>query len=480
MAINGFIRVDSLVDNVNGEVAPLGELSTYALSASIEKSSFTDVLSCPGIELVTFRNRGLASNPVAPPPPYGEAAEVLKIAYWVVQEGLQGFNTDSAPLFLQNLNQRFGTVIDNATCGTMLTNGSNWLPDWLRYQPVTVDAQGNRIPGEPVRLWFSDSAFRRQYGQYDIAFILPVDNLDELHGNKAAVKQLIESRDAVALASKIAAATAKVPATVIQAQVYDWIDKTDRDFKVPTAWYAVIWGPAGDNPDIIRDELVDYILSNSQFPRSEWEKILPDLFISTEYIFTPNWDQYAIPNQTLEAGLYSPLMSPDKSLELAKRGAPTYEGEHIRQYARTASSSYRSLGFVVVGGKRNRDGIYDFYTKWPEYIALSTTHADFGRISPVTQDWIMKFNACLRHAETLVADSEIPEGYSRLTRNGVVYCAFSFEKIQYLVVTKEGLNPENLQRVTEAPDVGTWLRVEGGWIETIRADEFLAAINAED
>ena len=477
MSIYGFIRVDSLVSNENGVVAPLGELSTYGLSASIEKSYFTDVLKCPGIELVTFRNRGRSTNPVNPPPPVLEANEVLKIAYWVVQEALGGFTTDSEPLFLQNLNQKFGTTIANATVGTMETDGVQWMPDWLRYQPYTMK-DGERVYGEPVRIWFSDSAFRRQYGQYDMAIIAPVDNLDDLHGNKAAVKQLIESRDAVALAEKIAAATGKVPPTIIQAQVYDWIDKTDLEFKVPTAWYVVIWGPAGNNPDVIRDELVDYILDNSQFPRAEWEKILPDLFISTEYTFVPNWDQYAKPNQTLEAGLYSPSMNPQKSMELMKKGAPTYEGDHIIAYSRTASNAYRSLGFVVCGGKRNRDGIFDFYEKFEDYIALPTTHVDFNRISPRTQAWMLKFAECILHAESMTTESEVPEGFSRLIRNGVVYCAFSYEKIQYLVVTKEGLSRENVILISEAPDTGTWLRVTGGWIETLSAQEFIDAINA--
>lgn len=477
MSIYGFIRVDSLKDNENGVVAPLGELSTYALSSSIEKSTFTDILKCPGIELVTFRNRGLSSNPVKPPPSQLEADEVLKIAYWAAQEALNGFNTDSEALFLQNFNQKFGAIAANATVGVMVTNGIHWLPDWLRYQPVTMK-DGQKVYGEPVRIWFADEPFRRQYSSYDFAIVGPVDNLDDLHGNKAAVKELIESRDAVALTEKLAAATGKVPPTIIQAQVYDWIDKTDREFKVPTAWHVVIWGPAGNNPDVIRDELVDWILANSKFPRAEWEKILPDLFISTEYIFVPSWDQYAIPNQTLEAGLYSPLVNPQKGMELMKKGAPTYEGEHITKYARTASNAYRSLGFVVCGGKRNRDGIFDFYEKFKDYIALPTTHVDFNRISPRTQAWMMKFAECIVHAEAMTTESEIPEGFSRLTRNGVVYCAFSYEKIQYLVVTKQGLNPGDVKYVTEAPDLGTWLRVAGGWIETMSAADFLAAIKS--
>lgn len=477
MSINGFIRIESLQNNSNGVVAPLGELSTYALSSSIEKSAFTDPINSQGVELVTFRNRGRHTNPVAPPPSFVEAAEVLKIGHWCAQEALRGFTSDNEALFIQALLQQFGSKIANVKIGTMLTDGDIWLPDWLRWQPYTSDAKGTKTYGEPIRIWFSDDAFRRQYATFDMAVLTPCPNLDDLHGNKAAVKALLESRTATETTELLAALTAKVPCTIVRAPVYDWIDKTDREFKVPSDWYVVIWGPAGDNPDVIRDELVDYILDNSKFPREEWEKILPDLFISTEYTIVPNWDQYAIPNQTMRAGLYSPQMNPTKSLELMKRGAPTYEGEHIAKYSRTMSNAYKSLGFVVTGGKRNRDGIYDFYEKFADYIALPTTHVDFNRISTRTQKWMLLFADCLLIAESMTSDSEVPEGFARLTRNGIVYCAFSYEKIQYLVVTKEGLSTENIKHITDAPDTGVWLRVAGGWIETMSADQFLAEIN---
>jgi len=478
MNITGFIRVDSLVSNENAVVAPLGELSTYALSSSIEKSYFTDPTNAQGIELVTFRNRGLVTNTVAAAPTFAQASEVLKVANWIVQESLQGFTTDNGALFLQSLTAQFGSKITGIKIGDLVTDGQYYMPEWVRWQFYTTDSDGKQVIGDTIRIWFADDSFRRQYSQYDIAIIPPVTTLDDLHGGKAAVKALIESRDAAQLATQIAAITGKEPYTVMQAQVYDWIDKTDRDFKVSTAWYVVLWGPAGNNPDVIRDELVDYILANSSNTRAEWEKILPDLFISTEYIITPAWDQYSIPNQTLQAGLYSPLIKPKDALVLAKRGAPTYDGTHIETYARAASNAYRSLAFVAIGGIRNRDGIYDLAEKFSDYVALPTTHVDFNRVSPRTREWMLLFAAALKHAEEMTSDSEIPDGFARLTRNGIVYCAFSYEKIQYLVVTKQGLTLDNVELITEAPDTGAWLRVFGGWVETITADEFVAQLNS--
>lgn len=478
MSINGFIKIDGLVDNTNDVIHPIGELSNYSLSASIEKSNFSDQIKYPGIELITFRNRGEISNPVLPPPTFADASPILELAAWVWLQANTGYATDNEVLFLQTVTQQYGTKLANITIGNMVTDGAYWIPEWIRYQPKTTNADSTVSYGEPVRIWFADSSFRRQYSQYDIAIISPIDNLDDLHGNKNTIKNLIEARTAEELSAKIREKAGNVPYTLTNAQSYDWIDKTDTTFKVPTAWWVVIWGPAGNNPDLIRDEIVAYILANSKYSRAEWEKVLPDLFISTEYIFVPNWDQYSIENQTLQAGLYSPLFNPAEALTLMKRGAPTYDDDHIRAHARTASLAYRSLGFVVTGGIRNRDGIYDFYTKWKDYIAFATTHVDFNRLQPKTQEWVLKFYDCVLLAESMTTDSEVPEGFARIKRNGIIYAEFTFEKIQYLVVTKIGLSKENVELVTEAPETGTWIRVVGGWIETLSAEEFINALDS--
>lgn len=473
MSINGFIQIDGLVDNTNDSIHQLGELSNYSLSASIEKSYFSDQIKYPGIELVTFRNRGEISNPVALPPTLEEASAVLEVAAWVWLQSNTGYATDNEVLFLQTITQQYEGKLANVTIGAMVTDGTYWLPEWVRYQPVITNPDNTTTFGEPVRFWFADDSFRRQYSQYDIAIIPPVDNLDDLHGNKNTIKLLIESRTAEQLSAKLREKAGNVPYTLTNAQSCDWVDKADTTFKVPSAWWVIVWGPAGNNPDLIRDEIVAYILANSSYTREEWEKVLPDLFISTEYIFVPNWDQYAVENQTLQAGLYSPLFNPQDALTLMKRGAPTYTDDHIKANARTASHAYRSLGFVACGGSRNRDGIFDFYTKWKDYIAFATTHVDFNRLQPKTQEWMLKFSECIKLAETMTTDSEIPDGFARIKRNGIIYAEFTYEKIQYLVVTKIGLSKENVTLITEAPDTGTWIRVVGGWVETVSAEDFI-------
>jgi len=473
----GFIQLGNYVDNTTDKVAIFGEISEDSRSYAIESSKYRNDAQ-PGVELISFRNRGLATNPVADPHSQQDANHVLEIAYWISQESLQGFITSERQTFLTALTTAYGSAITNINCGDILQDSGAFMPEWVSWSRIeTID--GELAAGLPVKIWFSDASFRLQYSGYDIAFLIPVESLDSLFGSRDDVVTLLSSRSlskTLSLAETLATTVApNTPYNVISAEEYDWVDRTDTTFTTPSAWTAMIWGEAGNNPDVIRSELVDYILANSEYGRADWEAILPDLFISTEFLIVPNWDQYAIPNKTLQAGIYSPSLKVSEGLDLAKKGMPTYADTHLTSYLRYATHSYMSLGFVVCGGNRNRDGIYDFYEKFEDYVALSSTEVDFNRISPSTQQWMLLFAAAIRHAETITEYSDVPQDFSRLKRNGLIYLAFSYDKVQYLVLTKFGRDAGT--GVTDVDAAGTWLREAGRWVETYSADYIYNALD---
>ena len=465
----GFIQLGNFVDNTKDTVALFGEISEDARSYAIETSKYRND-SQDGVELISFRNRGLVSNPVADPHTQIDANHVIAIAYWVSQESLKGFITSDRTVFLSNLTGAYGSQITNIACGSILNAGGVYMPEWVSWSRIE-QVDGKPTAGLPVKIWFSDDSFRRQYSGYDIMVVPPVDTMDSLFGGRAEVKQLLTARalsQTLALVeSNATTAAPNTPYNVVTAQEYDWVDRVDNTFTVPSAWTVAVWGAAGNNPDVIREVLVAYILARTEHSRADWEAILPDLFISTEFLVVPNWDQYAIPNKTMDAGLYSPALKVGEGLSLAKKGMPTYADAHLNSYLRYATHPYRSLGFLVCGGNRNRDKIYDFYEKFKDYIALASTHVDFNRIDPVTQQWMLLFAEAIQHAETITEYSDVPQGFSRLKRNGLIYVAFSYNKVQYLVLTKYGR--EAGSGVEDVVGEGTWLREAGKWIETYSA-----------
>lgn len=471
MSVKGFLRIANLANNKVGQVAVLGELSERALSSSIEHNYHTAPGAFPGIEYATFHNRGHIDNPVPPPPLYGEVYHVLEIGFWMYQQALAGYFTENRQVFLQAISVTFPDKIGKIDCGKMISNGELWLPEWVSWQRLNNDGNGTVTLGLPVKVWLADASLRRQFPDYDIAILTPLARLDDFFLPKEDVKAKLAERGYAKMFSDLAELTAAAPYTVSVAQEYDWVDRIDRDYKLNTVWVVGVWGEAGKSPDVIREELVDYILKHSNHPRSDWEEILPELFISTEFIIVPNWDQYAIENQTVQAGLYSPQLKVSEGLALAKRGIPQYTLEHLTQYTRYMTHPYRSLGFVVCGGPRNIDRVMDFYEKFQDYLSLPSTHDDFDRISPRTQQWMLQFATGLLAAESLNDDSELPKGFARVRRNNILYLGFTYEKISYLIVTKTGIG-ENTGLVPDVTGDGTYARQNAAWVETLSADEF--------
>ena len=88
---------------------------------------------------------------------------------------------------------------------------------------------------------------------------------------------------------------------------------------------------------------------------------------------------------------------------------------------------------------------------------------------------MLLFAAAIRHAETITEYSDVPQDFSRLKRNGLIYLAFSYDKVQYLVLTKFGRDAGT--GVTDVDAAGTWLREAGRWVETYSADYIYNALD---
>lgn len=459
----GFIKIIALADNGDQIVAPLGELSDSGYTYAIDKSIHSTLQDAPGLELTCFRNRGLRTNLPVPAPTTLEATAILKVAAWCYANATTGVVTSDRSLFLQNIRTQFVAQNMDFDSGEMFTNADIWLPEWVSWTPYTGTGD-TTVLGEPVKIWFRDESFRTQFAQYDIGFVIPVDRLDDLHKSRAEVQALIALDGPARFSEHLRDIVGRNPQTFVRPLDYEWIDKVDRNAKINTTWWAVAWGLSADNPDLIREQLMEYILANSTQPRSEWEKILPDLFVNTEFIIVPNWDQYSIPNKTTQAGLYSPTISNQMIEDLIYKAAPLYPSVHVKQYGQASTHPYRSLAFAVCGGNRNRDNVYDFYTKFPKYISVPTSSVEISRTDDRTREWMTLFNEALIVAERISEFSDVPSKFARLRRSGVVFLAFSYEKIQYLIATKLGITADDPKVGGDLPAVGQYYRHQGAWV----------------
>lgn len=459
--LKGFIRYNDLINNTPGIVSPLGELSPVGLSYTKEKGYYTT----PGIidiELVSMTSNltdvGITNKY---PVPANIRDFTLAIAQWIRNNATNSVILDEVngqyPDYLNALNTEFtqptwaGRNITTLQIGEMVTltlpgNVDIKIPSWVGFNCEYNEPSDPTDYSATVKLWFSDTAFRNEFDDYEIIVVPPLDD-DQLDtfitGNYTTINGLMNAYTRPIQQTKITEAIDIYPPTLVKTFMFDWYDNSvNPPATVPTPWSVVIYGIAGNNMDYILEAIRDHILDNSAHDVDDWVEVFPDIFRMTEYIITPMWNRYSIPNMTLQAGLYSPMVNFNQDIDDILPTFTPYPEAHVRLHAMSGTFTYKSLSFYSVGSNLNRHNEFDFIDEFPDYAAIPTDSNDFGKMTPKTQNWVIFINSLLLIAEEMSSFSPIPLTATRVVRNGILYIASTFENVQYLVVSKKYFEDE--------------------------------------
>lgn len=453
--LKGFLGYDPLVDNTSNVIAPFGELSTYSETYATDRSVYVDD-NDKDVILTVFTSAstnpldpssGGANNgntdfltPTAVPAAYVSTA--LSLGAWLYSQGIAKTLANDPATLAQNILTEFSTFVTDVVVGPY-SSGTNTsqMPEWISYQQI--DGSNANY----VRLWLADSSFRGQYDQFTIKVVPPLQNLDDFFQTPSS--KVITEIGTITVESLMIEAQSVAnfePYTVISSYNFGYLnpenpDQTNPANFTPVPWTVLIYGEEGDNIDSVKQALVDYILANSTHSQSEWAAIFPDLFNTTEFIITPMWDQYAVPNLTLEAGVYSPVVGCTAAQTIAYQTAvgPSYTQAYVSANVDAVASAYKSMVFLSIGSPTNRNGENKLIKVFPDYMAVNTSSPDFNRMQPNTQSWILLLNKLFMTAESMTQYSDLPAGVTRLIRGSMMYAVANYENIDYLVVSKTSL-----------------------------------------
>lgn len=423
-----FAQIGALTDNATGVVAPVGELSPLSKTFTRVMTEHT-LADFPGETLVGFSYK---VDGVATIVPDATVRLCLTAINWIYTQARLGTFTESKDTFQQAFITNFGTTLDLINSGLMIGFEGHFAPEYVEFAPLNMSATNS------FRIWFADDSFFNQYDEFTILVIPPIAPVDQFFQDYGTVKDLIAAIKYTDQLTKVAAARGKLPETVLRADTFEWRDKVDHTLLIETDWTTVIYGAAGDNLDAVKEAIRDYILDNSTHTRDEWADVFPDLFTSTEFIITPMWNDYSVPNGNKDTGVYSGIVAVQAAMALCHKTCQgvKYTNAQIDACLSVVPSQYRSLMLSVVGGPENRDGVDLFAERFPDYMNVYTTHVDFMRMSDKTRQFVMLLAEMLMHAEELTLNSGVPAGFNRLVRNDVVYLSRTFDKFLYLVTTK--------------------------------------------
>ena len=153
----------------------------------------------------------------------------------------------------------------------------------------------------------------------------------------------------------------------------------------------------------------------------------------------PLWNQYAIPNRQLEAGIYSPITNLKSALALIKQVVASYPSAHIDDHTQLLAHPYKSLAMLSIGSADNRNDWFSLTDVHSDYIAVSSTSVDFKRQSADTQHWSLFLASALIEAEKVGKFTSVPIGMTKVTRDGILYVVIRHGNINSLVAAKSSM-----------------------------------------
>ena len=431
LKVKGFVEIQSLINLSTGTISPLGEMSTVSQTYTNQLGKFSDP-SIPGFNLnVTC---SVNTSGVIQQITQAVATHILTISNWLVTYASQSAQLTGYPAInlLNSLELAQATSMANISCGNIVTNGSIWMPEWVSWTNINItDANSPYV----IKVWFSDNSFQSEYDEFSITVVPPVASVDDFFQTPSLFEAEINSITPSQVMTAVSSAKGKNPETYLEVVTFPYVIPNST-LTVPTNWYVLIYGIAGNNTDSIKQAIISYIAKNSTRTQAQWQVILPSLFTNTEFTIVPRWDKIAIPNLSIQTGLYSPIVSPNECIGFATTNIPNYSSTQISSYLQIVSSNYKSLMLLVVGGPTNVNSQYLLSGLFPDYTDLGTNSTDFARMSTTTQQWCLLLNQLLLAAETMTASSDIPTGLQRIVRNNFIYASAQFNNVQYLVSAK--------------------------------------------
>lgn len=452
--MKGFLSYDPFDNNAVDDTAPFGELTTYSKTFSpdtqvyvvpadqnVALTLFTSATTNPNDPQSGGASSGNASFLTYQAPGVAYTNTALSLGAWLYNQAVaKTLATDQVTL-ANNILAEFTGLVSTIQVGVIIANvAGQSMPEWVSY--VQVDGTNANY----VKLWFSDASFREQYDQYTIRIVPPVANLDDFFQASTTVIAEIHTISFTNLLDQAQQVSNAQPYTMILAPSYGYLNPdnpvaTNPANFTPVPWPVLIYGLAGNNVDSIKQALINYILANSTHTENQWSAIFPDIFNTTEFIITPMWDQYSVPNLTLDSGVYSPIVNAAAAVSVAQKTAigPNYTANYIGLNVDVVNSAYKSMSFLSIGSPTNRNAIVRLVQQWPDYMSVGTTNPDFNRMQPATQQWIMLLQLLFQTAEIMTTYSDLPKGVTRLIRGNIMYAVANYQNVDYLVVSRQSL-----------------------------------------
>lgn len=424
--VKGFVTINSLVRNDKAQTAILGELSSISRTYSREIGEYTSRVY-QGYELLTFSavNVDSSEHAVLLDNDVDFCIGVIRSIHTYAANNIRPYDTTN---FMIAVRGEHIATLNNLDFGDYVDNGQFALPEWVEFS--------NSITGSVFRIWLADSAFQQQYDLFAIEVVPFLQNIDDFFQPYGSVTAAIDGSSIKEFMEKIYVKRNKNPETILHILDFEFTNVNNSVQKKKVSWGVLIYGIAGDNIDSIKDAIVEFIRSNSQRPIEDWEVIFPDIFKRTEFCIYPRWDKVAIPNLTRMSEIYSSIVNYNELASFSTLAAKHYKSSHVLAHIEVLPHVHKSVSLVAVSGETNEVAVSKLADMYPDYIPLTTTALDYGRMTENTRKWSEFLFNLIKVAESMTRYSTIPANMRRLNKLDNLYISAVYNDVNYLVSAK--------------------------------------------
>lgn len=418
--IKAFGVLPEQTNNVQGQVATVGELSTHSRTFAYDKLLYANDLF-PSNELVIFssKNNGAVATP--PADVTDKVQDVLHNTYT---------NYDNSTPYLTWLAAAYGDISD-ITAGEIILQGGKYIPRWVKFT-MTVGADTATIT-----TWLSDVTFQAEYDEYEIIIVPPMEPVTALYAPHASAKLANDAVDLNSYISRAETVRADRPFTDMRSFALHWNDPSDNNLSFTTNWMVLGYGPESTRQDNMLQAVRDYLIANTPNTIEEWRDYLPELLAEDTVIIIPVWNRPSVTAGPNSDTLYSSISDYGSLLTITNQIQPALTNDEIVDYLEHGSSLYKSLGVIFLGSGRNSAGIRKFTDKYPKYSVVSMNDQSINALPVATVDMLREVELLLTQADLDTGSNTLPTAMSRVVDGNFTFIHKTFDGVVFRVVTRE-------------------------------------------
>ena len=423
--IFSFLTIHSLNDNNVSSNNPVGELSTHAISYSLDILKY----NTPNTKLHNFWNEdatvpeatGLDANSAI------VAARFNNITADVVGGGAM----------VDKMIGMLGANISGVSVGADVLDpiDNKEYPSWVAF----TYTDGTEY--YTYKIWLANAIFEVEYPRatYDVVF--PLDNPQLMYTDFATAQLAVASSSMASMLAKVNQLGHCITGSESIALTVFKLNDIGQSFPIDV---VVTWngGPSASNISDLLGAIGDALVDGGVNDIDDWIIVIPGLSPVNKFFIVPEWGNPAITYLNLGA-IYSPTTDLARFETIRTTYFPDIlPANDVLNYLNYSVAIFKSVGFFALPNKGNLDGRLTFSEKHPTYFAVPVNDSNVNPMTPETRAFTIKLDQMLALAETWTVGDVLTTGIILEIRSGKNYLTTRVGDVEMSVLTKYSvINP---------------------------------------